>query len=376
MLANRSLKIAFDVRELSGQPAGVGRVISSLINAIQEIAPGINLVLIGDSPAAPAAVPGEYIGIMSSGLDWHFKCAKLLKNNPQWKAYVSIRSPLVPIMVPNRSVYFVNDLISFIYPEYFTLKTRVMNRLFVKPALSRVNRIVAISRSTAQDIERIRPGAGKRTTVVYLAADKVFSSGPPDPVVLRRLGLTNKYIMTVGTIEPRKNHLSLIRAYQALPDKLRSDYRLVIVGKKGWKCEQIIQTINRMEAGGHLKYLEYIDDSTLAQVYRGSSLFVYPSFYEGFGLPVLEAMKCGVPVITSNVSSLPEVGGNAAFYVNPRDPGQLTQSIERILTNNNHARIKSNRGIKQASKFSWHNSARTFLKIINDMDIRPDFISE
>lgn len=366
MPANRPLNIAFDVRELSDQPAGVGRIISSLINAIREIVPGIELTLIGDSPAAPAGIEGEYIGIRSSGLAWHFKCATLLKNNPQWKAYVSVRSPLVPIMAPDRSVYFVNDLISFRHPEHFTLKTRVMSRLFVKLALNRVSRIVAISHSTAWDIERISPGAGQRTTVVHLAADPVFNPGPTDLEALRRLGMPDKYILTVGTIEPRKNHLSLIRAYEDLPGKLKAEHGLVIVGKRGWKCGRIMHAIKRMEAGGNLRYLEYIGDADLAQVYRGASLFVYPSLYEGFGLPVLEAMSCGVPVITANASSLPEVGGDAAFYVDPENSSQLAQAMERILSDQKLAREMSAKGLEQSRKFSWEKAARSVYGLINN----------
>lgn len=365
MSTNRPNNIAFDVRELSGQPAGVGRIISSLINAIRETSPGIGLTLIGDSPTAPAGVQGDYIGIRTSGLAWHIKCAKLLKNNPQWKTYVSARSPLVPIMAPDRSVYFVNDLISFKHPEYFTLKTRVMSRLFVKLALGRANRIVAISHSTARDIERISPGADKRTTVVYLAADPVFSPGPPDPEVLRMLDLPDRYILTVGTIEPRKNHLSLIRAYEDLPGKLKAGYGLVMVGKRGWKCERIMQGIKRMEAGGNLRYLEYIGDADLAQVYRGASLFVYPSIYEGFGLPVLEAMSCGVPVITSNNSSLPEVGGDAVIYIDPGNAADIANAMTYVLENDETAKHMSGAGIIRSNQFTWEKTAADILKMID-----------
>ncbi len=355
--------IAFDVRELSGRPAGVGRIISSLINAMREIAPDIRLILIGDSPAAPAVVQGEYIGIRSSGLAWHIKCAKILKNNPQWKAYVSVRSPLVPIVAPERSIYFVNDLISFRNPEFFTLKTRLIEIVFTRLALRRVQKLVAISRATAQDVERICPGAGKRTTVVYLAADPLFQPGPPDVEIIKKHGLPAKYILTVGTIEPRKNHLALIEAYRALPGKLKSKYGLVVVGKRGWKCDKIMQTINRMETVANFRYLDYISDADLAQVYRGASLFVYPSIYEGFGLPVLEAMSCGVPTITSNCSSLPEVGGSAAGYFNPLNTAEISNKMEEVLDDPKMAVVMNQKGMAQSRIFSWGKSARDLLKL-------------
>lgn len=356
--------ITFDVREISDRPAGVGRIISSLIGAMQAINPNREFILLGSSIKAPLGLKDKYYNLGTNGPYWHLKCALMLKKNPQWGTFISARSPLVPIMLPERSVYFVNDLISFRYPEYFTLKTRMIETLFTKIALKRVEKIIAISHSTARDIERLCPGANKRTTVVHLAADSIFRKIVPNLSILKKHDLPAKYILMVGTVEPRKNHLGLLAAYNGLPTKIKDQYGLVIVGKKGWKCGHIIKMIKEGVRTGLVKYLEYIDDSELVQVYNGATLFVYPSFYEGFGLPVLEAMSCGVPVIASNTSSIPEIVGEAAVLVDPLDNINISQSMLDLIINDKLREELSARCIEQNNRFSWNNSAKVIMSLI------------
>lgn len=359
-----NIAITFDVREVTGKPAGVGRIISSLIKAMQTIDPQREFVLIGDTPVGPSGINGKYIYIKSSGMLWHIICARIIKENPQWGTYISVRSPFVPIMVPERSIYFVNDLISFKYPEYFTLKTRIIGSIFVKLALKRAKNIVAISQSTARDIEELCPGSKARTTVIPLAADPIFGKRQPDIKTLIRYGINKPYILSVGTVEPRKNHLFLLKAYQGLTKVLCEKYDLVLVGKRGWRCGHIMQTIDENVRSGSVKYLEFIHDADLVHIYNGASLFVYPSLYEGFGLPVVEAMSCGVPVITSNISSLPEAGGKAAYYIDPNKPEEISDAMTKILTDQTQANKMSALGLAQSSELSWHKAAKAIYDII------------
>jgi len=363
MINNKA--ITFDVREATGKPAGVGRIISSMIKAMQTIDPQREFVLVGDAPVGPSGINGKYISIKSSGMLWHVNCARIIKENPQWGTYISVRSPLVPIMVPERSVYFVNDLISFKYPQYFTLKTRIVESLFVKLALKKVKNIVAISQSTARDIEELCPGAKSRTTVVPLAADPIFKIILPDINILIKYGMKKPYILSVGTIEPRKNHVTLLKAYQDLPNTLRDKYDLVIVGKRGWKCGGIMKAINKGIKSGSVKYLEFISDNDLVHIYNGASLFVYPSLYEGFGLPVVEAMSCGVPTIISNNSSLPEVGGSAARYFDPYKPNQIADLMVNVLTDKTISDQMSLDSIEYSRRFNWEKTAREIFNIID-----------
>jgi glycosyltransferase involved in cell wall biosynthesis len=177
--------------------------------------------------------------------------------------------------------------------------------------------------------------------------------------------LPKKFILSVGSIEPRKNLIGLLKAYNRLPEYLKNEYHLVLAGFKGWNNKEIIDLINKNKKFIH--YLGYISDIELAKVYNLASLFVYPSFYEGFGLPPLEAMACGTPVITSNVSSLPEVGGDAVVYCDPYDINDIKNKIEIVLNKKDLQKEMIRKGLKRAKQFTWEKSAREHLKVFKEV---------
>jgi glycosyltransferase involved in cell wall biosynthesis len=185
---------------------------------------------------------------------------------------------------------------------------------------------------------------------------------------LQKYGLPSKYIHFHGTIEPRKNVEGLLDAYAALPDKIKDEFALVITGGKGWKDESIYRKVDYYLASGHRIILPgYIEAEDLPFIYSGASLFVLPSFYEGFGIPPLEAMACGVPVITSDNSALPEVVGDAAILVKADDTPALTGSIEKVLSDKQLAKSMTDKGLKQAAKFSWELSARKLIELLESI---------
>ena len=173
--------------------------------------------------------------------------------------------------------------------------------------------------------------------------------------------LPKKFIFSVGSIEPRKNLLGLLKAYTHLDVKYKEEYSLVLAGFKGWENREIMDLIESNKK--YIHYLGYISDEELAQTYNLASLFVYPSFYEGFGLPPLEAMACGTPVITSNVSSLPEVGGDAVVYCNPYDIDQIKEKIILVLNNKNLQNEMIGKGLQQAKQFTWEKSAEQHIEV-------------
>lgn len=177
--------------------------------------------------------------------------------------------------------------------------------------------------------------------------------------------LPEKFIFSVGSIEPRKNLIGLLGAYNNLEDKIKKEYKLVIAGFKGWENKEIMQIIEKNK--DFITYLGYISDEELAGVYNKASCFVYPSFYEGFGLPPLEAMACGTPVICSNVSSLPEVGGEAVVYCDPYSVEDIKNKIESVLLDENLQKELSLKGLEQAQKFTWEKSAQEHIKIFNEL---------
>jgi alpha-1,3-rhamnosyl/mannosyltransferase len=200
------------------------------------------------------------------------------------------------------------------------------------------------------------PVDSERVVSIPLGADPIFQPRSREAIepVLARYGLVTKgYALSVGTIEPRKNVERLIDAYASLPKALRRQFPLVLAGGYGWNSTSIHEKIARYSQEGWLKYLTYVPDHDLACIYSGAKLFACVSHYEGFGLPVLEAMSSGVPVICSNAASLPEVGGNAVLYVKPNDQEQISKALLDVLSDDLKCEQLAAQGLARAQQFSW-----------------------
>ena len=185
--------------------------------------------------------------------------------------------------------------------------------------------------------------------------------------IRKKHGVNDKYVLFVGTLQPRKNIARLIEAFSKLN---KSDLNLVIVGKKGWKFEEILAAPEKFGVGNKVKFLDSVTDEDLPAFYKNAICFVLPSLYEGFGLPVLEAMQYGCPVIASNVSSLPEAGGNAALYVDPLDAGDIAKKLELMINDNDLRQKFIKRGYVQVKKFSWEKTARETLIALEGLMIK------
>ena len=177
--------------------------------------------------------------------------------------------------------------------------------------------------------------------------------------------LPKKFIFSVGSIEPRKNLIGLLRAYNLLPNDIKNEYKLVLAGFKGWENSEIMSIID--ENRENIIYLGFISDEELAKVYNLASCFVFASFYEGFGLPVLEAMACGTPVVCSNSSSLPEVGGDAVMYCNPNDIEDIKEKIELVLKDEIIQQEMIVKGLERVKEFSWKKSAKEHIKVFQEV---------
>jgi glycosyltransferase involved in cell wall biosynthesis len=180
-----------------------------------------------------------------------------------------------------------------------------------------------------------------------------------------RYCLAKRFILSVGSIEPRKNLEGLLRAYMLLPEDMRAEYRLLLVGFKGWQNARIMEMIDSLK--GQVSYLGYVPFADLGRIYNLASLFVYPSFYEGFGLPPLEAMACGCPTITSKESSLPEVCGDAVFYIDPADVESLSHGIGKVLQDTELQEQLVAKGLLRAQVFSWEDSAVKHLELFESL---------
>lgn len=196
---------------------------------------------------------------------------------------------------------------------------------------------------------------------IALAAAGNFRPQPPETTaqILAGYGLAiNRYVLAVGTLEPRKNLAIAIRAFAQLPKRLRNAHPLVIAGMRGWENSALDALLRPMLESGDVRTLGFVPDADLPALYAGASVFVYPSLYEGFGLPPLEAMACGAPVIVSNRSSLPEVVGDAGVQVEALDVDALTEAMRRVIEDDNLRLMLGRRGIERAANFSWQKCAQ------------------
>lgn len=272
---------------------------------------------------------------------------------------------LVPSF-PGGTVSTVHDLSHLIAPDFHPeQRIRYMNDAF-QASLKNTDYIVTDSASVRGEIIERLAWPADRVVAIHLGVGDEFKPSAPDELapVLSPQGLTaGSYALFVGTIEPRKNVDRLIDAYAALPLELRREWPLVIVGDQGWKSERTHARMAMAESEGWLKYLRYVPQQLLPKLYAGARLFVYPSLYEGFGLPIVEAMASGTPVITSNRSSMPEVAGGAARLIDPLDIEALRDAIERGLTDDDWLGRARDAGLRRASDFSWSECAARTVEV-------------
>jgi glycosyltransferase involved in cell wall biosynthesis len=215
--------------------------------------------------------------------------------------------------------------------------------------------VTTYSQHTRDDVIRTLGIPAEKVVSVPLGCDVEFRPVRPDSAAtqLDKLGLRfGRYLLTVGTIEPRKNHISLFRAYEKLKARgLTAGLPLVVIGTKGWGCEPIFAEIDRLGLGNDVRMMGFVE--SLPALYSGAAAMAYPSFYEGFGLPPLEAMACGCPVITSNSTSLPEVVGSAGMMVAPEDVDGLADCLQKVLTDEECRAGMIEAGIRRAAEFTW-----------------------
>jgi len=184
--------------------------------------------------------------------------------------------------------------------------------------------------------------------------------------VKEKYGIKKDYILQVGNIEPRKNLPRLFNAFSLVKEKTNNSYQLVNVGKKGWLYKEIFEMLNKYGLQEDIIFTEYVPEEDLVLLYNGAELLAYPSLYEGFGLPILEAMSCGTPVITSNVSSMPEVAGKAALLIDPLNGEEIAWAIHKVLTDTELKNRLKNSGLERTAFFSWEKTARQTLEVYQE----------
>jgi glycosyltransferase involved in cell wall biosynthesis len=305
-------------------------------------------------------------------LVFSWKLASSLKNN-RIDVYIGTSTYYYPYFFfsPVKKVGILYDLVWKLYPETMELGNRVRMKLFTQRTMKKLDLLISISENTKKDACVIL-NIKTRIDAIPLAADAgIFYRAEPAAVSAgrKKYGISKKYILTVCTLEPRKNLKALLAAYRAMPS--RRKYQLVLVGMTGWITTDFFKEIEASDIGGNIIVTGYVPNGELAPLYTGAELFAFPTLYEGFGLPVLEAMQCGCPVVTSNTSSIPEVAGDAAILLDPDDVAGLSESMEKALKKASLRKELSRKGLQRAKLFSWEKSARMFLASISSLMVKP-----
>ncbi len=271
---------------------------------------------------------------------------------------------LFPVKPHENYVLTVHDIIFKKFPQFLPKGTIRHTKLFFRRNLISADKIIAVSQSTKNDIIKHYKIDEKKIIVIPEAADPIFRPLTDNEIekIKQKYSLNTPFILYVGTIEPRKNITIILDAF-ALSLKSFPNLELVIAGKKGWYYEQIFLHLQKLGIQEKVRFLGYVPLSDLPALYNAAHIFVYPSYYEGFGLPPLEAMQCGTPVITSDVSSLPEVMGNKGIMVSPNNAVKLGKEIKKLIPDSAYRNNQIQFGIEQARKFSWKKTADLTIEI-------------
>jgi glycosyltransferase involved in cell wall biosynthesis len=269
---------------------------------------------------------------------------------------------VLPPLVRCQSVVTIHDCIHLMFPQYLRNRAALAYaRTSIAMAARRASRVITVSESSKRDILRFVDAPPEKIDVIYNAYDERFAVEPREEDVVRvreRFQLTDEFVLYAGNVKPHKNLERLIQAFDLVRRRGLDHLKLVVIGDEVSKYAALRRAVHRHQLHKYVRFLGYLPEETLAVMYRLAAVFVFPSLYEGFGLPPLEAMASGTPVVTSNVSSLPEVAGDAARLVDPYDPEAIADGIHTVLTDEAARRSLRLKGLERARQFSWETSVR------------------
>jgi len=361
------MRIAIDVRSLlDDQPGGVKTYTTEIVRALGRVAPEHEYLLFYNS-AKVVRLPDLGGGMVTRGFRYPnriFNVSQWALSWPKWDrlieadCYFAPALRLVPLGLNKPLVATVHDLSFAYFPEFYSWRRRMWHRMMRPGALLlEADHLIAVSRATARDVTDYYGVAESKVSVVYSG---IAGADVDHRAVRKKYGLPERYLLFLGTIEPRKNVPSIIKAFDHIAAGVEQD--LVVAGTKGWLTKEVDEAISVSRFRNRICCPGLIDEVDKRAVMAGADLFVYPSFYEGFGFPPLESLIAGTPVITSLNSSLPEVVGDWATMVNPYDVGELAYVMKEMLLNPPVVEQKDRQAILE--KYTWEQAARETLKVL------------
>jgi glycosyltransferase involved in cell wall biosynthesis len=384
------LRIALDYTAGIRQGAGVGQYVRSLVNAMleQDAMNEYTLITSGHPTkqhAFPVAsnvrgrslfIPDRYLNIL--WYRWRVPLYANIFTGPV-DIYHGLDFVLPPLAGKARKVVTVYDLAFLQHPETAVPSLATYLNKVVPESVAAADVVAAISHATKQALIEHYKTPPEKIIVIPCGIAPHFQR-IKDPTLLeatrRKFDLRGPFILSVGTLEPRKNHLGLIKAFHEVQQKNENSAILAIAGGKGWLYEETQRIVTELKLEDKVRFLGRISDLELITLYSLADVFAFPSFFEGFGIPPLEAMACGAPVITSNTSSLPEVTGDAAILVDPHDTHALANAISRLLGDEQLQEDLRQKGCLQAQQYTWANAARKMLSVYQTLLNGANYFSE
>ncbi|MBD3360932.1 glycosyltransferase [Candidatus Peregrinibacteria bacterium] len=367
------MKIAIDIRTAGGEKAGKGWYTFHIVQNLIKLDHQNQYILYAKNgiPGFEQFKNSKQKIIKGSGFFWHKKVARDVKKE-NIDIFFAPGSYIIPAILPGsvKKIIAVHDLVTFYFPDTHNKKAVLIERLYLKKALKKADRILASSKNTKKDILekfKINP---EKIKVIYCAAGENFKPLKKDSLkpVIEKTNLPKNFFLAVGTLIPRKNYPNLLKAFVQIHEKF-PDYHLIIVGNKGWDYDEIYKIIQKNYLNKYVHLLGYLSEKSLINLYNLAKALVFPSFYEGFGIPPLEAMKCGCLVIASFTSSIPEVVDEAGILINPENPTEIAGAMAQLITDEDLCEKFRNLGFIQSKKFSWDLSSERLLEIINSINL-------
>lgn len=360
--------IAIDIREAArGKRAGKGWYTLQLVREILTQDKKNQYILYTDQPFPEF---GNFENATQKffpprSFIWHYKVMRDMKKNPP-DIFFAPTSYIIASFAPKnlKTIITVHDLVAWLAGSRHNKKATFIEHRTLPGAIKKACHIITVSESTKSDLQKLFRIPQEQVSVIHCAAGRAFREIIPEEknAAARELKTPEKFILSVGTLEPRKNYGTLLKAFAKLRKK-NPEIHCIVIGSKGWSYREITKTAEALKINEFVHFPDYVSEENLVKYYNLASLFVYPSLYEGFGIPILEAMQCACPVITSNCSSMPEVAGEAAQLIDPKNIDELSQKMEKMLMNEQMRKTMKEKGLEQARKFSWRKSAAQLLEL-------------
>jgi glycosyltransferase involved in cell wall biosynthesis len=367
------VRIGIDVRKL--HDFGIGTYIRNLLRHLARMDRETEFVLLcrPQDQQELASVGANFRGVPETAANYSIAEQLTVPWALKREGVTLFHAPhyVLPPLVRCRSVVTIHDCIHLMFPQYLPNRLALAYaRTSITAAARRANRVLTVSESSKRDILRFVDVPADKIDVIYNAYDERFGVEPHEEDVVRvreRFQLHDEFVLYAGNVKPHKNLTRLIEAFNLVRQRGLDHLKLVMIGDEISKYTALRRAVHHHQLHKYVRFLGYLPEETLAVMYRLAGVFVFPSLYEGFGLPPLEAMASGTPVVTSNVSSLPEVAGNAALLVDPYDPAAIAEGIYTVLTDESVRRDLRRKGLARASQFSWEASVRRVREIYGEV---------